>query len=417
MKPKIIQAVLFVIILALSILGLRFMMALKQPPSKAEKEVPGALVRTITVKTEDKTVIVRGFGTVQPRWEASIVPQVSGRVVWVTPSFVAGGIFNKGEKLFEIEKTDYEAALQRAKADLKTAEFELTKSESDAKVARLQWEKWRAYKKKENRLSEKKSEEIVLPPSPLVLFGPQLEKSKAAVNAKKAALLQAERNLEGTIITAPFNCMIRHEMLDLGQFVRAGETIGSLFGTDALEVLVPLALDKIPQLDIPRRGKDITGSKASVRLIAGDRIYTWPGVVDRSLGEVDPKGRMVNVIVRIDAPYQKLPSRRDAFSADSNAESAPELALGMFVEVLLSGKTIRNVVVVPISALRDNNTVWIVNQENRLHIQPIVWGWSTDREIWVTTGLKGGEKVVESALSGVIEGMKLRPISENTVKP
>jgi RND family efflux transporter MFP subunit len=391
MKRRIIQIGLFFLIIIISLAVVGIMIARRKPPARIQFKTNGALVETTTIKAEDKTVIVKGHGIIIPRRAANIVPQVSGQIVWVNPRFVEGGIFKKGDCLFKIEKIDYETAVKQVKAELKDAEYQLAKIESDARVARLQWNKWQA--RGNNHAS---------PPNPLVLYGPQLERAKAIVDAKKATLKQAMKNLERTRVTTPFNCMIRTETLDLGQYVRSGETLGNLFETDVLEVEVPLELSRLAWLNIPREGETGKGSPARISLKVDSDTCTWDGVVNRSLGEVTPNGRMVRVIVEVKNPYKRIGNKR-----------RPDPALGMFVDVSFVGKTIRNVIPIPIAAVRDNKTVWTVNKNNTLHTRQVRWAWSDNNEVWVIRGLHEGEKIITSSLAAAVEGMKVRTLKEN----
>ncbi|MBN2467140.1 MAG: efflux RND transporter periplasmic adaptor subunit [Deltaproteobacteria bacterium] len=395
MKSTVLKFIVPVLIIALSGLAYWLIASTKSPPPKVRKEPVGALVRTMRIEAEDKNVTVRGHGTVQPRMEANIVPQVSGKVVRVAPQFVVGGMFQEGEPLFEIEKIDYELAVEMAGADFKKAEFELAKVESDARVARTQWEKWSNRKTQAgNPLNE-----LLLQPSPLVLYGPQLENARAQVAAARAALDKAQLDLDRTCVKAPFTSMIRTESVDAGQYVRAGESVGQMFGTDVLEIVVPLSFQEMTWLEVPFGAEKTNqaGINAEVRLRVGERVYTWPGRVHRSLGEVDARGRMIKVVVQVEHPYD-----------NSRPQNGTNLALGMFVEVFLHGKKLENVIVIPRSALRDNQTVWLVGETGRLHIQPVQYAWATDEEVWISSGLQGGENVVLTSLGGAVEGMKLR---------
>ena len=57
---------------------------------------PIPLVRTVTVELEDVRHRVRTHGTVAPRTESDLTPEVSGRVTWVSPNLVSGGFFLPG---------------------------------------------------------------------------------------------------------------------------------------------------------------------------------------------------------------------------------------------------------------------------------------------------------------------------------
>ena len=95
-------------------------------PSVEYKEPERAIqtVRTISGKTTTLHHRVRTQGTVAPRTEADLVPEVSGRVVWLSPSFAPGGFFKQGDALLRIESRDFELAVERQRAALKRAESE-----------------------------------------------------------------------------------------------------------------------------------------------------------------------------------------------------------------------------------------------------------------------------------------------------
>ena len=83
------------------------------------------LIRTITAKSESIRLSSTAFGTVSPRSENELIPEVSGSIVFMSPSLVSGGFFKKDDLLFSIEPLDYEVALEQSSAALKSAESEL----------------------------------------------------------------------------------------------------------------------------------------------------------------------------------------------------------------------------------------------------------------------------------------------------
>ena len=73
------------------------------------------------------------------------------------------------------------------------------------------------------------------------------------------------------------------------------------------------------------------------------------------------------------------------------------------------GEELADVIVVPRGALRDNDTVWIADHENRLHIRAVDIIRRERDEILVQAGLQAGEQVILTGLTGAAEGMLLRP--------
>ncbi|NOZ25471.1 MAG: efflux RND transporter periplasmic adaptor subunit [Nitrospirae bacterium] len=374
------------LILTTGFVIMRMLVLSRSAPQKEARSKPGALVEVLAVSRKDHQVKVYGTGTVQASREAGITPRVSGRVIYVSPAFVAGGFFRKGELLFEIEQADYRLAVVRARAALAQAELELARVNSNAVVARREWE----------ALADDGVEE----PNPLVLYEPQLRKAEADVAAARAALEQAELDLRRTRIRAPFDCRVRSESVETGQYVRAGSTVAVVAGTATAEVVVPLPLEETRWLNIPRQGTKRQGSPATVRISVGGETFDRQGRIVRSLGEVDPKGRMTRVVVSVDDPYH-LKGRKES--------GWPDLELGMFVDVILYGETLSGVFPIPAQALREGDTVWVVDGEDKLDIRPVTVVRREQETLLVRDGLEDGERIVLTTISGAAEGMRLRP--------
>lgn len=388
-KEKLIKIALPLIIILTGLGITAALIANRSEPEKEIKDDRGALVRIRTVEEQDRRVIVRGTGTVQAAQEVKIIPQVSGRAVWISPSMAAGGFFGEGDMLFEIEDTDYRLALEKAEAARAKAEYELAAAEGRARVARMEWK----------RIAGEGHEK----PNPLVLYGPQLKNARAALASADASIEQAELDLARTRIRAPFNCRVRQENLAKGQYVRAGESVAVLAGTDTAEIAVPLPLEEIYWINIPRTGRGEEG--ASAKVVINSRIgrYEWNGRVVRSTGEVRQKSRMMDVIIRVNDPY----------GVDgAGGPDGPALATGRFVEVFLEGKMLAGVISVPRTALRDNSTVWVMDEENKLRIRPVIVIRYEQGDALVAEGLEDGDRIVLTSLSGAADGMKLRVVTE-----
>lgn len=388
-KTILLKIALPIVILLAGFAGMQLLVHSRAAPKKEVKGSRGVLVEVKSVTRENLPVVVMGTGTVGSRQEASITPQVNGRVTYLAPGFVVGGLFRKGDLLFRIEDTDYRLAIERAKAAIAKAEFDLATVEGQARVARVEWERLHLADKKE--------------PSPLVLYEPQLKNARASVASARAALSQAELDLARTSVYAPFPCLVRSEEIDLGQYVTGGKSVATVAGTNVAEIVVPLPLEEMQWFAIPRKGSNGNGSKALVKVAVGDQVLTWKGRVARSLGEVDPRGRMAQVVVAVADPYNLErgggPKRRD-------------LEIGMFVEVEIIGKTITGVFAVPRSALRDGDTVWTMDDEGKLRVTPVTVVRRGRDTVIVRDGMKEGDMVVLTNISGAAEGMQLRLAEE-----
>lgn len=388
-KQKAIKIILPIVILAVGLIAMRFLILNRPVPLKQTRENPGALVKVVKAESQERQIKIFGTGTVQPEQEVTITLQVNGLINKVAPGFAAGAFFRKGELLFAVESIDYELTVERAKASLIQAENEIIIIESKAAVARQEWERLKLKDQKE--------------PNPLIVYGPQYEDAKANRNAVAASLKQAELDLQRTRITAPFNCIVRSEEVGVGKYVRAGNNVAMVASVDGAEIVVPLQLDDLRWLSIPRQGNSEKGSDATVRLEVGTNLYQWQGQLVRSLGEVDMKSRMARLVVRVDDPYRL---RTEGYTQKLNLE------LGMFVEVVFQGETLADMVEIPRAALRENSTVWIMDSDQKLKIVPVEIIRLQKDTILVDGSLEDGDLVILTSLPGGADGMKLRSANE-----
>jgi len=388
LKQKLFKIGLPIIIVLLGFAVFVALKSLKQEPKQEIRQDLGMLVEVFSVENQDWLVTVAGTGTVQSAQEISIIPQTSGEVIYVAPSLEEGGFFNKDEVLLKIDSTDYQLALEQAKATEAKADLNLATIESWSRVARAEWE----------RIKKVDEDE----PNPLVVYEPQLKNARAELASAKAAVRQAELNLERTEIRAPFNCRIRSESVDIGQYVRAGNSVAVVAGTDTAEVIVPLPLDELRWIDVPMKGSQKKGSKATIHMEINGKDYERQGSIVRSTGEVDTMSRMTKIVIDVNDPYGLL--------HEGNERKA--LIPGSFVDVTIKGGQLKDVFLVPRTALRDNNTVWLMDKNDMLKIKDVQIVRYERDNVLVEDGMEDGERVVLTNIPGAADGMKLRVAHE-----
>lgn len=359
------------------------MIALKKAPPKSPAKDEGVLVEVIRAERRDLGLTLSAAGTVTACRQVSIEPQVGGRVVKLGAHFAAGSFFRHGDLLLQIEPTDYRLAVDQAAAALARAEVDLATTESQAQIARSEWEALQLDSDRQ--------------PNPLVLYEPQLKNARAGVASAQAALKQAQLNLKRTCITAPFSGRIRSEQIDIGQVVRAGGSVATLSGSDEVEVIVSLPFDDLRWLQVPGPNGG-SGSAAVVTLPGNASGRSWNGEVDRSLGEVDARGRMLQVAVRVADPY--LLREKSA--------APPYLEVGMFVDVQFTGPQLKQVIELPRRALRDNDRVWLMDPDGKLRIRPVEVLRRQRESVLIGSGLEAGETVVLTTLNAAADGLRLR---------
>jgi multidrug efflux system membrane fusion protein len=126
------------------------------------------------------------------------------------------------------------------------------------------------------------------------------------------------------------------------------------------------------------------------------------GRVVRTEGEIDATSRMIHIVARVDDPYR--------LTAEAEPTTTP-LAVGLYVEAEILGRTVEDVMVLPRRAFREGARVLVVAADHRMHYRQVeVLRWEHDVAI-VRAGLRGGELICVSPIQSVVDGMRVRVAS------
>jgi len=382
MIKKRYQLLLIIGVLALAIVGTIMMINLRKEPRVQPPEIKPPLVRVRTIAKQEKVLKVSTYGTVRSGTEIMLSPQVSGRVISVFPALQAGGAFEKDEVLFEIDPLDYETAVTNTKVQVAQAKLRLVMEKAESRIVCREWE------------SMGQGEA-----SSLVRRELQLVEVEASLNAAKAALEQAERNLRRTKVRAPFAGRVKEKMIDVGQLVSAGTPVASIYATDYAEIRLPLSLDEFNYLDLPLDYHEKIHSIPPPEVLLKGNIGEedpWSGHLVRTEAQVDAKSRMIYVVARVKDPY-------------AGGENPP-LVIGLFVQAEITGQELKDVFVLPRSVIRGKNEILIVDKENRLHRRTVDIYRAEREEVIIRSGLKTGDRICLTPLETVVEGMQVRVI-------
>jgi len=379
MTKLMLKVLVPVVVLAFGVVGAAVLVSSRKAPPRTERVAPGPLVEVRQVAATDVDVRVRGNGEVVARTEVDLVPQVGGRVVDVHRALVAGGRFRADEPLVQIERRDYELAVERAQAAVERARVALEREQAEAEVAR---QEWAALHPGED------------PPTGLVVREPQVRQAEAELAAARAELDIARLSLERTSLSVPFDGTVVSEDVGVGQYVTVGARLAQVYATDVVEVRVPLEDRELAWFEIPEEAGEL-GPAAEVSATFAGARHTWEGRVVRLESRVDPSSRMVHVVVEVRRPFDP-------------GDGRPPLLPGTFVDVAIEGRKLAGVVPVPRHAIHAGDAVWVV-EDGRLRIRPVEVVRSDRETALVSRGLEGGEGVVVSALDAVTDGMKVRP--------
>ncbi len=352
-----------------------------QPTLKTTvKEPVPVAVRALDIRLAPMQLRVSSEGNVQPSVETKLVAQVAGEVIELSSSLVAGGNFSKGDILLKLDPRDYEIALSRSQATLSRAQAEQRfATEEITRIRSL-------YGDELASIAELQSAERLL------------AVANAASDDAAAAVKRASVDLERTVFTAPFNGRVRAEDVDIGQFLSKGAMIATLYDTDRLQVRLPLADAQLAYLDPSYAQTGISGEEpANVVLTAnyaGD-MQSWSAKLLRTEGDISTKSRFLHVIVAVTE------------TLNSNGVRLP---VGLFVNAVIDGRTVDNLVSIPRTALRPDNSVMVIDDSDKLHFRDVSVFKLSDNDVLISEGLASGERISISPLQFVVEGMPVTVI-------
>jgi RND family efflux transporter MFP subunit len=371
MKRKVKRYLLITAIFVVAIGGAFGLSRMKPPPETRVVANADPLVEVLPLEQTSASFTVSSQGTVRPRTETVLSAEVAGTIVSISPKFVAGGVFARGEQLMRIDPTNYEVALEQAEALLKQRQIEFDGAE------KLRTQGYRAES--------------------------EWASAAAALASARAELVKARRNLERTFIHLPYDGMVRSKGADLGQYVNPGTRLGVTFATDYAEVRLPLTDQDLAFVDLPNPTETAEFGAADglvVFLSAVQRGQTahWKAKIVRTEGVVDETNRVTYAVAQIEDPY-KLRKETD--------DGSP-LPMGTFVAAKIKGMTVENVIRVPRSALLGKNQLMFIEDDDLLRIRTVDVLRADSEYAYLRGGAMPGDRISVTAIESPINGMKVR---------
>lgn len=345
------------------------MVKMKPEPPKKERVNLDPLVEVLELEAMTANFEVASQGTVRPRTETVLSAEVSGTITAISPKFIAGGVFERGEVLMRIDPTNYDVAVTQADALVRQRQIE-----HDGAL-KLRRQGYRAEA--------------------------ELASAEAALASARAELVRAQRNLERTYIRAPYAGIVRTKETDLGQFVNPGTRLGVVFATDFAEVRLPLTDRDLAFVDLPSAlelaatGASEAGPVVLLSAVQKGERQSWDARIVRTEGVVDEKSRVTYAVARIEDPY----------ALDG---SGPPLPIGTFVNAKIAGAAADSVIRVPRAIVRGSDELVFVSDDNTIHIRKVRVIRGDADYIYIGSGAVPGERVVVTALETPVNGTPVR---------
>lgn len=387
LKTRLVKIFLPVLIILLGMVATWLLMTSTPKAERVAKPREARLVETMSVDTGNEAIRITAWGEVKPAQEVVIKAQVSGVVESLLHSLEPGSFVAASQPLLQLEQAQYQAALIQAQATLEQAMAEREIEQGNQAVARSEF----ALLGGSVSDADKKR----------MLREPQLQVASAQVKSAEAALSAARLDLNRTAIRAPFSAVIKERHVNIGSHVAVNGEMVTLTGTGSAWVEVSVPINELQWIRFP----DAQGSPGSPVTLFYDQVWAAgqqrTGTVVRLLSDLESSGRMARVLVEVNDPLALQPETL----------GQPPLLMGSFVRAELQGKQLDDVVVIPAALLRENDTVWVY-QENQLKVRPVTVVYRDQSHVYVREGIRPGDQLVTSALSTVSDGMPVRISAE-----
>lgn len=370
--------------------------ALQTPPeaTEVERATPSVTVERIAPFEGPVPIVADGF--LRAVEEVELAAEITARVTELHPAMRDRGRVSVGTVLLRLDARDAEAEVERAEADLATARSK--RRLADAQLRRERTLRERGAISAE-ALDRRESE---------------VEERRAALDAAEASLASAERQLDATVIRAPFDGHLRDVAVEIGTLLSPGTPVATLFSADRLEATVALqerAAALIPNLF------DRPDAAATVTVPFGERRYRYRAIVHRVARTLAARTRTLDVTVRLDARS----GRAVGDDAQASTETVPPALVNAYASVSIEGLLPGTVYALPAFSVRPDDTVWLV-VDDALSIRPVrVHHLEADRRYVSLRAVNEAPgdtlSVVTSVLNAPVDGMPLAIVADDETAP
>ena len=286
--------------------------------------------------------------------------------------FREGQDVKAGDLLYQIEKVQFQAQVDQAKGNLASAEAEVTN-------AKLQYDRQLAL-----------SQHQWSPQSVVDQNKASLDSGRAKVLQTRAALTQAEVNLDYTDIRSPIDGRIGRHAYTLGNLVNpASGVLATIVSQDPIYVLFPVSVRDLEIIREARRKEDGGLAKIEIRIrLSNGKDYPQRGVWNLT----DPQ---------VDQQTDTLIMRATV------ANSERQLTDGQFVTAIIRERQEAPRLVIPQAALQIDQSgryVLVVDDQHKVEQRRIETGPNRDTDVVITSGLREGENVIVDGVQKVRPG-------------
>jgi multidrug efflux pump subunit AcrA (membrane-fusion protein) len=422
-------------VLAIGVVGMSSLAAMRKEPETSPPPEEVLRVTAQPLEKETVQVTIPGLGIAKALDAVAIAPEVAGTVVEVHPNLDVGGIIPKGEAIFVIDPSSYQARRDEAQAQVEQLESQLerlkTQYEIDQKrletlertrsLAKAEFERRKKLlevdevgSQSDVDLQEQAYNAAVDAADQLAqavrVYPMRITEAEAGLASARARLNLAEIDLKRTRLEAPFTGRVTFNSVDVGQYISPGRELVRMANDSIIEIAVPIsaedARDWIQYEDEPvykglawfRKVKPVD---CEIRWTeALDDEQCWIGTLHR-VGEYEEESRQIKMVVRVDGE-----------DAAPVGEHGMPLANGMFCAVKIPGRTVEGVYRVPDGLVSHEETMYMA-VDGRLKTVPVEVVHREGDEILVRADVAPDTLLITTRLTNPLENILLDIVRED----
>ena len=349
----------------------------KGPPGGMTPPVP---VQVETAKVQALDIFLRGLGTVTAYATATIRSRVQGPLIEIP--FKEGDRVKAGDVLARIDPRPFQVALAQAKGTLAQ---DLSQYEN-AKLDLKRYEKLQAQQSIASQLVDTQRALV--------------DKYQGLIQSDKAAVDNAQLQLDFTVITAPIPGRLGLRQVDIGNLLVANDPQGIVVITQTQPIAVVFTL---PEGDLPAVREPVLAGQ-TLRVDAYDRADT------RLLAQ----GKLLTADNQIDVTTGTFKLKAE-FANDQDT-----LFPNQFVNVRILVRTVKDALTVPSAAVQQGSQgafLYLVNDDGTAVVRPVRIGARTGARTQILEGIAAGDRIVLEGTDRLRSGSKIRVIGDEPAAP
>ena len=359
-----VRIAVIVCVVILGIIGFRIYTNISENQRTAARASGGGSIQveTMVVSRQDIVPSLAFSANLEPLWLADISPKVSGRLERLYVD--EGDVVAEGEILAQMDSAEVASQVHQAEGSLYAAR-------ANHENAAIEYER-NAKLYEQGAISQRSRDNSRF----------QRDNTAGSVSSAQGGLNVLYDRLSSTTIRSPRSGVVTRRYLQEGYYVNSGTPIVSVADVSELLAIADVGEGYIAEV--------YQGANVSVRVTAyGERVFT---------------GKVTRV-----SPMAQLPAR--TFKVEITVPNIEnQLRAGMFASLSIEGKTRKDALVIPQSALvmrEDQKTVYVVDENNVIQQKLLDIGSINDGWVEVLSGLAEGERIVVAGQNRLRQGSRV----------